>query len=38
MKFIRAICAKIRHYRYWRFIMYGNRKDRKEDKNATLKR
>lgn len=32
MFFIRRIIAKIRHYRYTRYIMHGNRKSRKADK------
>ena len=29
---IRWIIARIRHYRYVRYLMYGNRKSRREDK------
>jgi len=28
MRCIRYIITKIRHYRYWRYLMYGKRKDR----------
>ena len=32
MYWFRQIIAKIRHYRYVRYLMYGNRKSRREDK------
>lgn len=34
---IRWIITKIRHYRYWRYLMYGNRASRKKDRENESK-